>query len=116
MGATDMMYTIAADSIEHAYQRLLNVLDVDIEDETWEDPKNKPGFVQVWDKPVTPEDAEILARAIMTGRVDSNEWSEAERTSNMPKFGPWYVIRLKTDHGGGLPSNYAWLFFGWVNT
>lgn len=116
MGATPMQYFVAGDSVENAYQGLLNVLDVDIDDETWKDPKAKPGFVVVWDSVVEPDDAETLARAIMGGRVPGNVWSEAERTSNMPKFGPWYAIRIKTESGGGLPPNLCWLFFGWVNT
>ena len=116
MGATTMQYFVPGDNVLDAYQGLLNVLDADIEDGSWEDPKEKPGFVRVWEKVVAPDDAEILARAIMTGRVPGNRWSEEERTSQMPKFGPWYVIQCERSAPGLPDHNHLWLFFGWVNT
>lgn len=110
MGATDMYFFVSGGSAEDAYEGLLSRLEAEIEDKTWDDPKDKPGFVRAWKAVVEPEDAEILARNILYGNVSDNQWSKEERVSNMPKFGPWYVIQCHCEPGG------LWLFFGWVNT
>jgi hypothetical protein len=117
MGATDMQYLIAGDSIEDAYQGLLTALEADYDEPEWPDPFTKPGFVKVWETVVNREDAETLAWKIMNGRLPGNQWSEAERRSAMSRFGPWHAIQVANGAPLGDPvRDCCWLFFGWVNT
>lgn len=65
----------------------------------WLDPYRKPGYVQVWDKPVTDD-----AIDWMRGWTEQNS---PEGVDSDDKWGPWLMFPLAS---GG------WCFFGWVNT
>jgi hypothetical protein len=103
MGGTTMFETAAGKTADEAFAVLSEKFaewteDTD-EHKSWRDPAAKPGYVQVWDKPVSPA---------------ALEWMRGWTAQNPPegvdpddKWGPWMTFPLETGE---------WHFFGWVNT
>jgi hypothetical protein len=88
--------------------------------EGWRDPHCKPGYIQVWDKPVTDEaidwmrgwveqnpPASLLQASAERARDLSAKYGWEVKPDPFDKFGPWLMFPLAC---GG------WHFFGWVNT
>lgn len=64
----------------------------------WHDPGRKPGFVQVWDKPVSEDERDWIGGWVLE--------HPPEGVDPDNKWGPWMAFPLT--EGG-------WCFFGWVN-
>jgi hypothetical protein len=126
MGGIYVTESVTGATPDEALATMLNRLTADDQPdpdegyEGWTDPHNKPGYIQVWEEPVTDD-----AIAWMRGWVEQNPPAAlveaamrgAEETSSaygfrvepdpLDKFGPWLMFPLA--RGG-------WHFFGWVNT